>query len=76
MNNRNKVIQKVPIYQKDENGNSVKNNIIGYKNIFHDKKFAHKKYDNYKNYWDALNMSPKPKSKRQQKLQESKSQLA
>lgn len=70
MSNRNKVRQVIPIYEKDENGNSIKNKQIGENIVFHEKEFNKPKYKSYKEFWDMANQSPKPKSKRQLKIKE------
>lgn len=61
LSNRNKIRQEVPI--KDEEGN-----VIGKKAIFHEKKMNKPQYADRKQFWNHLNTIPKPKSKRQRKL--------
>jgi hypothetical protein len=69
MSNRNKRVQIAPnvIITRDSDGVIVSLRLAGNKVIFHNKKTTS---GDFKSFWNDLNKSPKPNSKRQQRLRE------
>lgn len=61
---------------KESNKNKVRQEIVNKdgskKSVFHAKKFQGAQYGSHKEWWKAVNSSPKPNSKRQKKLREAK----
>lgn len=60
--NRNKVKQEVPIKDKETGA------ILGFKTIWHQKKFNSFQYQSYTLLWRQENMKARPNSKRQKLL--------